>query len=236
MKTVKERDYRSCVVLTGAGISQESGIPTFRGADGLWKNFRPEELATMEAFIQDPVLVWEWYLWRRGLVTRARPNRGHETLVTMERGLQRFLLATQNVDGLHRMAGSRNVRELHGSIWRVRCLNGCPSEENRAFEFPELPPRCRCGGILRPDVVWFGEALPHVPWEETVAALAVTDLFLVVGTSLNVAPASHLPLLAKNRGGRLILVNAEPTSLDSLFDEVYHGKAGEVLPSLWGGS
>ena len=156
------RDARSVVVLTGAGISAESGVPTFRGEGGLWRQYRAEELATPHAFRRDPSLVWEWYNWRRQLIGDCRPNAAHRTLVEMEAQFDDFVLVTQNVDGLHLLAGSRNVVELHGDIWRMRCTGGCRADwEDRTSPLPELPARCpSCGALARPDVVWFGETLP----------------------------------------------------------------------------
>ena len=155
-------------VLTGAGVSAESGVPTFRGPQGLWRKFRPEELATPEAFARDPKLSWEWYDWRRQKLAACKPNAGHEALVRLERSVAEFTLVTQNVDGLHRAAGSRNVQELHGNIWRLRCTICSHTAEDFRVPLPELPPRCDCGGLLRPDVVWFGEMLPEGPLQQLV--------------------------------------------------------------------
>ncbi|MEK7407074.1 MAG: NAD-dependent deacylase [Acidobacteriota bacterium] len=222
----------SVAVLTGAGISAESGIPTFRGAGGLWKQFRAEELATPEAFRRDPRLVWEWYDWRRGVIAAAKPNAGHYALVELERRKPRFTLITQNVDGLHDRAGSRNVVKLHGDIWLVRCM-GCGREaRDERVPLAELPPRCPCGGLLRPGVVWFGEALPPRAWEAAEEATQSAEVFLVVGTSAVVYPAAGLVPLAKAAGARVIEINMEETPFSAGLDCSLRGPAGELLPRL----
>jgi len=219
-------------VLTGAGISHESGIPVFRGPGGLWRQYRPEELATPEAFARDPRLVWEWYDWRRSAVAEAKPNPGHQALVELERRTPDFTLITQNVDGLHDRAGSCRVLKLHGGLWTVRCV-GCAAETiNRAVPLPELPPRCACGGLLRPGVVWFGEALPVDVLQQAMLAAERAQVFLVVGTSAVVQPAASLPLLARRAGARVVEVNAESTPLSPLVDASFLGPAGVVLPQL----
>jgi NAD-dependent deacetylase len=188
------------VVLTGAGISVESGIPTFRGPEGLWRTFLPEDLATPQAFARDPQLVWEWYDWRRGKITQARPNPGHEALVRLESLVPEFLLLTQNVDGLHRLAGSRRLLKIHGSIWEVRCLACGAVREDRRVPLP-LPPQCdACGGLLRPNVVWFGEALDPYILPQAEAALTRCQVVLVVGTSAVVQPAASMALWGPGRG------------------------------------
>lgn len=223
---------RAVAVLTGAGLSQESGVPTFRGANGLWRRYRPEELATPEAFARDPRLVWEWYDWRRSLIARAEPNPAHRALAELEQRLPEFALLTQNVDGLENLAGARNVLRLHGDIWLLRCV-GCGREEkNSAVPLPALPPRCACGALLRPGVVWFGEALPGDVLERAFAAARRAEVFLVVGTSAVVQPAASLPLVAKQAGARVIEVNLEPTPLSSVADASFFGRAGEILPQL----
>ncbi len=219
-------------VLTGAGISAESGVPTFRGAEGLWRKFRPEDLATPEAFARDPRLVWEWYQWRRELIASLSPNAGHLALVELEKRSDEFLLITQNVDGLHDKAGSKRTVKLHGDLWTLRCT-GCSIEfEDRRAALPELPPRCRCGRLLRPAVVWFGEPLPRKAWERAVEAAARCDIFISAGTSGVVYPAASLPLIAKRAGAYLIEVNVESTALSHLADEVILGRAAAVLPKL----
>lgn len=223
---------RSVAVLTGAGISQESGVPTFRGPGGLWRSFRPEELATPEAFARDPKLVWEWYDWRRSVVAKVAPNAGHRALADWEQRCASFLLITQNVDGLHERAGSRRIARLHGDIWQVRCTGCGRREKNLTVPLPELPPRCSCGALLRPDVVWFGEGLPPAPWQEAVEAATRAEVFLVVGTSALVQPAASLPHLARQSGAVLVEVNLEPTALTDRVQFSLLGKAGEILPEL----
>lgn len=229
----------SIAVLTGAGISAESGIPTFRGPGGLWRNYSPQDLATLEAFARDPRLVWEWYDWRRGLVAKAEPNAGHRALAELERrrfsapqGRASFTLITQNVDGLHDRAGSRNIVKLHGDIWMVRCM-GCGTEaRNEQVPLGEIPPRCHCGALLRPGVVWFGESLPQDEWARAERASRGAQVFMVIGTSAVVYPAAGLAEVARRAGAKVAVVNAEPTSLDSFADFVLKGKAGEILPRL----
>jgi NAD-dependent deacetylase len=225
-------EARSIAVLTGAGISAESGIPTFRGPGGLWKNFRPEDLATPEAFERDPKLAWEWYDWRRQRVATAQPNPGHRALAKLERSGVLMTLITQNVDGLHRAAGSRNVIELHGSLWRLRCVACGREEENRVVPLAEVPPRCACGALLRPGVVWFGEALPPHAIERAMRAAAECDVFLVCGTSAVVYPAAALPQQALGAGARVIEVNLEETPFSQFAHVSLRGKCGELLPRI----
>ena len=227
------RTARSICVLTGAGISSESGIPTFRGAGGLWRNFRPEELATPQAFARDPKLVWQWYDWRRGLIASASPNAGHFALAELEQRAPEFSLVTQNVDGLHRRAGSRNVLEVHGNIWTLRCT-GCSREQvDDRSPLPEIPPRCPdCGALLRPGVVWFGEGLPQRVWDNAQQAAENADVLLVIGTSAVVYPAASLVPLAKAAGARVIEINVDETPLSSSVDVSLRGPSGEVLPQL----
>ncbi len=219
-------------VLTGAGISAESGIPTFRGSGGLWRQFRPEELATPEAFARDPVLVWQWYDWRRSLIARAEPNPGHLALAELERRTDIFTLITQNVDGLHDRAGSRKIVKVHGDIWQVRCtLCGLERRDERV-PIGEIPPRCTCGGVLRPGVVWFGEPLPGEAWRLAEAAARSAGVFLVVGTSAAVYPAAGLAWLARSAGAKVIEINLDETSLSGAADCSLRGKSGELLPQL----
>ncbi len=221
-------------VLTGAGISAESGVPTFRGQDGLWRSFRPQELATPGAFRRDPALVWEWYNWRRELIAGCAPNAAHETLAEMETAIPDFILVTQNVDGLHQAAGNRNVLELHGNIWRVRCLGCGRVTEDRRVPLPQIPPRCsKCDAALRPDVVWFGESLPSEVLEAAWKAAARCRLMLVVGTSALVHPAASLPLVASRNGAHLIEVNPAETPLSSQAHEILRRPAAEALPEWW---
>lgn len=173
----KFRREARVAVLTGAGISAESGVPTFRGADGLWKQYRATDLATPEAFERDPKLVWEWYDWRRGLVNRCEPNPGHRVLARFEQFFAGFFLITQNVDGLHRKAGSRTIAEVHGNIWQTRCVREGTIREDCRVPLPEIPPRCSCSALLRPNVVWFGEALPWDIFEQAQRAAQDCDSF-----------------------------------------------------------
>jgi len=224
---------RRVVALTGAGISAESGVPTFRGKDGLWKQYRAETLATPEAFERDPVLVWQWYDWRRGLIARVAPNAGHEVLAGWEGLFENFAVITQNVDGLHRKAGSRNVIELHGNIWKLRCTRQGTVFENLASPLPIVPPICPdCGALLRPHIVWFGEPLDQDVLDEAFRLSSACDAMFVVGTSAIVQPAASLPLAAAEAGAKLVEVNMDPTPLSPQADYFFRGKAGEVLPAL----
>jgi len=216
-------------VLTGAGISAESGIPTFRGAGGLWRNFRPEDLATPEAFDRDPVTVWEWYRWRRELIGQAEPNAGHRALVALEQRTPGFTLITQNVDGLHDRAGSRRIFKVHGDIW----INRCRSCGRETDVLPaDVMPRCACGGLLRPGVVWFGEALPQGIWRDAEGAASTAEVLLVVGTSAQVYPAAGLLPYAQRNGASVIEVNLEETPFSGSVDVALRGAAGEILPQI----
>jgi NAD-dependent deacetylase len=227
------REARRVAVLTGAGISAESGIPTFRDAlTGLWARYRPEDLATPEAFARNPRLVWEWYAWRRGIVQRAEPNPGHRALARLERLVPNVALVTQNVDGLHQRAGSTRVFELHGDILRTRC-----SREGvvlSRWTDDAVPPRCpSCGAALRPDVVWFGEPLPSDALQAAWDAASACDLFLSVGTSNLVEPAASLPWLAASAGAEVLVVNTSVAG-QRVGPRIHHvlGAAGVVLPAL----
>lgn len=227
------RSARRVAVLTGAGISAESGIPTFRQAQtGLWHRYHPEELATPEAFQRNPQLVWEWYVWRRQLVARALPNAGHAALVVMQVHVSQWALITQNVDGLHQQAGSRGVIELHGNIMRYVC---CAQRHVVGVDEPAMgmPPLCpTCGSLVRPDVVWFGESLPPAALDAAFAAAANCDVFLSVGTSAVVQPAASLPLQALANGALTVEINPDETPLSRRVDFVVRGPAGQVLPAL----
>ena len=224
---------RSLTVLTGAGASAESGVPTFRGPGGLWRQFRPEDLATPQAFARDPKLVWEWYDWRRSLIARTEPNAGHHALVSLAQAISRFTLITQNVDGLHDLAGSRGVLKVHGDIWDVRCLQCSVQLVDRRVPLPSLPPMCaECGGMLRPAVVWFGEALPEKIWSEAECAARSSEVFLICGTSALVYPAAGLAAIAKRAGAAIVEVNVEETGITSLADYYLCGPSGEILPQL----
>lgn len=233
----------SVVVLTGAGISAESGVPVFRGAGGLWRSYRPEDLATPQAFARDARLVWEWYRWRRDLIAAARPNPGHYAIVRLEQRSARFVLATQNVDGLHRQAGSRHVLELHGNIWQTVCARHCGFgiDESPWQASPEAAPppvttdgvpRCRCGALMRPGVVWFGESLDADVVSAAVAAAEQADVMLVIGTSSLVHPSASLPALTLQAGGAVIEINPDETPLSASATYVLRGPAGSICPDL----
>lgn len=239
--------------LTGAGVSAESGVPTFRGDQGLWRQYRPEELATPEAFARDPLLVWEWYAWRQGMVRDCEPNPGHFALVRMEDEWPEFLLVTQNVDGLHRRAGSRRILEMHGNIFKARgATETSPSCEAVRQAHAErgsdtigawwtvqdfrvggtLPPACSCGGLLRPHIVWFGEQLDPDVVGEAFSEAGRADVLLSIGTSSQVAPANRLAAIAAGTGARVIEINPQATSASNAADIVLRGASGEVLPHL----
>jgi NAD-dependent deacetylase len=220
-------------VLTGAGVSAESGVPTFREAQtGLWAQYNPEELATPQAFERNPKLVWEWYAWRRELVAQAKPNPGHLALAELEQRTPKFTLITQNVDGLHQQAGNQTIIELHGNITRTVCYEQRHRVE-QWIESDEVPPRCpHCGGRLRPDVVWFGEMLPPGALEAALEAVALCDLFFSIGTSALVYPAASLPLAALRQETPVVEINPDSTPLTSQATYALQGAAGVVLPQL----
>ena len=226
------RGSRSVVVSTGAGMSKESGIPTFRDApNALWEKFDPEKLASPEGFLEDPPLVWKWYEERRRMISRVAPNPGHFAIAALEDRFDRFVVVTQNIDDLHRKAGSKNVVEMHGNIFRYKCFDmGHAIEELPAGG--DVPPRCRCGSMIRPDVVWFGEILPQSALERAFAAIETCDVMLVVGTSGIVYPVAGFPAMARRVGAKIIEVNPERTEITPLADEFLMGPAGEVLPIL----
>ncbi|MCX7995048.1 MAG: NAD-dependent deacylase [candidate division WOR-3 bacterium] len=225
------KNAKSLFVLTGAGISAESGIPTFRGKDGLWKNYSATDLATPEAFNRNPELVWEWYRWRQDIISKAEPNPAHYALVDLENHFEKFLLLTQNVDNLHQRAGSKNVLELHGNIFRTRCLK-CGRIDKIENARIEKMPYCNCGGLLRPDVVWFGEAIPQDVWQESMKFLSNAAVAIIRGTSGVVWPAAGIPEIAKNYGVKTIEINIEPTLITSLVDVSIISPAGKVLPEI----
>lgn len=227
------RAARAVVALTGAGVSAESGVPTFRDAQaGLWAKYDPRELATPGAFARQPKLVWDWYAWRRALVSAVAPNAAHIALAEMERRVPTFTLVTQNVDGLHAQAGSRHVLELHGNIRRVKCSRDHAPVESWTDDGSEVPRCPRCGAYLRPDVVWFEEALPERALAEADAAARACDLMLVVGTSAEVYPAAALPHAARDAGACVVEINPQPTPLSSRADAVIRAAAGLALPAL----
>jgi NAD-dependent deacetylase len=217
-------------VLTGAGVSAESGIPTFRGSGGYWYEHRFEDLATPQGFARDPKFVWTWYEERRRAIALARPNAGHLALAEMEKQVASFTLITQNVDGLHDLAGSQNVIKLHGDIWTLRCLK-CGRERVDRSELTDLPPHCQCGGMLRPGVVWFGELLPDEAMERAAAAVRAANLLIVAGTSAQVYPAAGLIPLARTA----IEINPEETAFSGKVTYSLRGASAEILPRLLSG-
>jgi NAD-dependent deacetylase len=219
-------------VLTGAGISAESGVPTFRGDGGLWKDYKADDLATPEAFVKDPRLVWEWYNWRRERIAKVLPNAAHKALVRLEIRKREYTLITQNVDGLHDRAGSGRMLKLHGDIWRMRCTVCGANWPDRRAPLPKIPPHCACGGLARPGVVWFGEPLPDGMMKEAEHAAGAAEVFLVIGTSAVVYPAAGLVPYAKHGGARVIEINTDDTPFTSLVDCALRGPAGELLPQL----
>lgn len=226
-----QSEIKVCV-LTGAGVSAESGVPTFRGEHGLWKKFRPEELANVEAFLNNPELVLAWYQHRRDIIDNIEPNPGHYCLAKMEQHFSEFTLVTQNVDGLHRRAGSHKIYELHGNILRNKCFQCGKAIDRIDFVEGEDLPKCDCGGLIRPDVVWFGEILPEAALRNSAEKSAEADLFFSIGTSAIVYPAAALPLTAKRGGAYLVEINVERTELSPMADEVLLGPSGEILPKL----
>jgi NAD-dependent deacetylase len=226
-------------VLTGAGVSQESGLRTFRDAQaGLWAQYKPEDLATPTAFARDPKLVWDWYASRREAVMGVSPNSGHYALAEMERNIPEFTLITQNVDGLHHKAGSKNILELHGNVLNVRCSE-CGAFALTWEDELNFVPRCeKCNGLLRPDVVWFEESLPRKQLEAAVNAARTCQVFFSIGTSGVVQPAADLAHAARSEGSIVVEINAEPTPLTSKVDFVFHGRSSQILPYLvmavWG--
>ncbi|MCK4739371.1 MAG: NAD-dependent deacylase [Deltaproteobacteria bacterium] len=234
----------SVAILTGAGISAESGVPTFRGNGGLWRDMRAETLATPEAFEENPVLVWEFYDWRRTKLIELEPNPAHRALASLEKKISNFLLITQNVDDLHRLGGSKKTLELHGNIWRTRCTKCLAVEENKvvpifrdkntndATPSVETLPRCRCKGLLRPDIVWFGESLQPGIFEEAIRAVTDSEVMLVIGTSGVVEPAASLATLAKQSNSFVIEVNPEKTPISPIADITITENAAYALPLM----
>jgi len=230
------RSSSAITVLTGAGVSAASGVPTFRGSGGLWKNYPAHQLATPEAFALNPQLVWEWYNWRREVVAGCRPNPAHEVIAAWEKRFPQLQLITQNVDGLHERAGSRRILRFHGSIWDVRCRDRCPSSPPRwrdeTVPFRELPPKCPyCGGIIRPDVVWFGEIIDPEVFSRSYEA-ASCELFVSVGTSAVVYPAAGITHAARSSGAFTVEVNLEVTPASDLVDLLLQGPAEEILQEV----
>lgn len=221
---------KKIVFVTGAGISQESGIPTFRGKDGLWRKYDPMQLATINAFFDNPKLVWEWYEERRKNILNAQPNLGHTAIAQLEK-YKEVVVLTQNIDGLHQRAGSTNVLELHGSIIRIKCTV-CNFKDEITTSFRDLPPSCRCGSMLRPDVVWFGEHLPQDVWQRAIIHASSCDVMIIVGTSLVVSTANSLPVFAKKNNSLLIEINPEETLMSSEMDLSIKATSAKALPDL----
>ncbi len=228
----KLRDARRATVLTGAGVSAESGIPTFRGAGGIWEKYDFQKLATPWGFKEDPALVWEWYQLRQVEIRKAVPNPAHIVIASMAKYYPAFRLLTQNIDGMHQRAGSEDVVELHGNIWRIKCeRDGTRITLDSPVD--EIPPLCQCGSVMRPDVVWFGEPLSAEILSEASQAASESDLMFVVGTSAIVYPAAALPVIVKNSGGTVVEVNMEETEVSRYADASFFGRAGELLPAIW---
>jgi len=234
LQFLKDKIYQSqqVAVLTGAGISAESGVPTFRGQEGLWRQHRAVDLATPEAFQRYPRLVWEFYQWRRELLQPLKPNPAHLALAELERRLPQLTLITQNIDGLHKVAGSCQIIELHGNIWHLRCTGCGRVREDRRLDLPPLPTCEECGELLRPHVVWFGEMLAPEVLEQAYAALQTCQVLLIIGTSGLVQPAASMGGFAKQHRAFVVEINLEPTPCSDLYDLSIRGKAGEVVPRL----
>ena len=229
----KLQSVDSVTVFTGAGISAESGVPTFRGDEGIWKKFKPEELANFDAFMKNSELVWEWYKARKKIIASVQPNPGHVALADMEQRFRKFSVITQNIDNLHQRAGSKQVYELHGNIERNYCVScGKLFPDERIMSEPAVPRCGSCGGLVRPDVVWFGEMLPADQWDKSVEAAERAELFLSIGTSAVVYPAASLPGIAKLAGAYVVEINLERTDLSPIADEVILGRSGDILPKL----
>ena len=224
------KDAKKIVFVTGAGISQESGIPTFRGKGGLWRNYDAMKLATIDAFYENPKLVWEWYNERRENIFSVSPNQGHKAIADLEKYVKVIIL-TQNIDGLHQKAGSSEVLELHGSIVKIKCTV-CDFKDEIMTKFSEIPPLCKCGNILRPDVVWFGESLPEDIWKHAIVQASQCDMMIIAGTSLVVSPANTLPIYAKQNNAYLIEVNPEKTEMSSEMNLIINDTSANVLPKI----
>lgn len=224
------KNAKKIVFVTGAGISQESGIPTFRGKDGHWRKHDPMKLATIDAFYENPTLVWEWYEDRRKNIFSAHPNNGHKAIAELEKFYDIPVL-TQNIDGLHQRAGSSKVSELHGSIIRIKCTV-CDFQDDITSSFQKFPPKCKCGNILRPDVVWFGEPLPQDVWSNAIKESNLCDIMIIAGTSLVVSPANTLPIYAKQNNAILIEINPEETMMSNQMDVSIRNTSSNILPKL----
>ncbi len=228
----KLRSAKRIVFFTGAGISAESGIPIFRGKDGIWNKMKPEELTNFAAFMRNPDLVWQWYQHRRDIVNKAQPNTGHIAIAEFENFFD-VSVVTQNIDNLHRRAGSKNIFELHGNIERNFCINCHTFYNSLEIELSNSAPKCsKCGGLVRPDVVWFGEMLPQDEFSEGEKAAEWSDICFVVGTSAVVYPAAYIPITAKQAGSYIVEINLEPTEMSRFADYSILGKSGDILPTI----
>lgn len=230
IKHLKNAD--NVMFFTGAGISAESGIPTFRGKDGIWNKLKPEELANFDAFMRNPDMVWEWYQYRRKIVNDAKPNKGHLAIAEMETLFNNVTVVTQNVDNLHNRAGSRKVYELHGNIERNYCVDCKTFYSDKDWDYNKAPHCINCGGLIRPDVVWFGEFLPEDQFMGGEKAASNCDICVVVGTSAVVYPAAYIPLSAKQSGALIVEVNIEHTELSRQADYTFLGESGDILPEI----
>lgn len=226
----KLNNANSIVFFTGAGNSAESGIPTFRGKDGIWNKLKPEELANFDAFMQNPQMVWEWYNHRKKIIHEARPNSAHNVIAELQEYFD-VTVITQNIDNLHRRAGSKKIYELHGNIERNFCVN-CKTFYNEELDFSSGIPKCKCGGLIRPDVVWFGEYLPEDQFIGGEKATTKCDVFFVVGTSAVVYPAAGLINIAESSNAVIVEINLDKTALSYLSDFSFYGKAGDILPGI----
>ncbi|MFZ0452196.1 MAG: NAD-dependent deacylase [Ignavibacteriaceae bacterium] len=229
--TNKISSAKRIVFFTGAGISAESGIPVFRGKDGIWNKLKPEELANFNAFLKNPELVWEWYQHRKKIVSGSGPNAGHLAIMEMENYFPDVKVITQNIDNLHKRAGSKTIYELHGNIERNYCIK-CKKVYYDIVPLEGKTPKCECGGLIRPNVVWFGEYLPQDQFDASYLAAENADIFFIVGTSAIVYPAASLIYKAKESGAALVEVNIERTEISGIVDFSLFGKAGEVLPAV----
>ncbi len=230
------KSTKNLVFFTGAGMSAESGVATFRGSDdSIWNKFKPEELANFDAFMKNPNLVWEWYQYRRQILSKVQPNPGHTTIAKFEKYFPNLAVITQNVDNLHRRAGSTNIYELHGNIENNYCIK-CKKEFKSidlGLESKENPKCDSCGGRIRPDIVWFGESLPMYTFSKAEQLAKDADLMFVIGTSGVVFPAAYIPIWAKQAGAKLVEINIQKSDLSTYCDFVLLGKVGEILPQIY---
>ena len=227
----KIANSKKVVFFTGAGISSESGIPTFRGKNGIWNKLKPEELANFDAFLRNPVLVWEWYNHRKKIIKEAKPNAGHFAIAESQNIFPNVTVVTQNIDNFHRRAGSKTIYELHGNIERNYCIK-CRTFYNEELDFSKGVPICNCGGLIRPDVVWFGEYLPEDQFGASEKAARNCDIFFIIGTSAIVYPAASLIYIAKQNGAYLIEINIEETEITNIADLSLFGSSGNILPGI----